>query len=52
MTVADTIRLTPDEITALSSEQIQELPTILDVLEYLSGIENVGMQSMLDNQVP
>lgn len=52
MTVADTIRLTPDEITALCAEQIQELPTILDVLEYLSAIENAGMQSMLDNHIP
>lgn len=47
MTVEDTIRLTPEEIEHLSDEQKQQLPTIIEVLEYLSAIENANMRKNL-----
>jgi len=52
MSIEDTIRMSSDEVMALTAEQIQKLPTMLDVLEYLSVIENQNVQSMLGNTIP
>ena len=40
MSVPDTAALTPEEIEHLSPNRIKQLPTILDIVEYISTIEN------------
>ena len=47
MTPLETTRLSPEQIKSLSEDQIQELPTILEVLEYLSSLENTNMRNDL-----
>lgn len=47
MTPLETTRLSPEQIESLSEEQVQELPTILEVLEYLSSLENTNMRNNL-----
>ena len=47
MTIEETTRLTPDEIENLSDEQKRQLPTIVNVLEYLSSIENANLRKNL-----
>lgn len=47
MTPLETTHLSPEQIKSLSEEQIQGLPTIMEVLEYLSSIENTNMRKNL-----
>lgn len=48
MTVEETMQLRADDVKSLSAEKIKELPTIIEVLEYLSCIENQEVQKTLD----
>ncbi len=48
MTVYDTINLSSEEILHLSDEQKRELPTILDIVEYVSSLENAEMRKYLN----
>lgn len=47
MSVPDTAALTPEEIEHLSPNRIKQLPTILDIVEYISTIENRQMREDL-----
>ena len=47
MTVLETTQLTSEQIKALTDEQKKDLPTIIEVLEYLSSIENANMRDNL-----
>ena len=47
MTVLETTKLTPDELKTPSRDLIAQLPTILDVVEYISALENVEMRKLL-----
>lgn len=47
MTVLETMQLCPEEILNLSSSTIQNLPTILDVIEYFSTLENINMRQTI-----
>ena len=48
MGVIETATLTPEEIKHLSLDQIKHLPTILDIVEYISAIENRRMREELN----
>lgn len=47
MTIDEVARLTSEEIQNLSDEQKRQLPTIVDVLENLSAIENANLRKNL-----
>ncbi len=47
MTPLETIVFTPEQIAGLTKAQKQELPTIIDVLEYISSLENANMRKNL-----
>jgi hypothetical protein len=46
----ETTYLTPEQIKLLSDEQKKELPTILDVVEYLASLENDNMRRNLQKE--
>ena len=51
MTVLDTTKLSSDDIQHLTDEQKADLPTILDIVEYVSLLENAEMREHLNSKV-
>lgn len=51
MTVIDTTKLSSDDIQHLTDEQKADLPTILDIVEYVSSLENAEMREHLNSKV-
>ena len=51
MTVLDTTKLSSDDIQHLTDEQKADLPTILDIVEYVSSLENAEMREHLNSKV-
>lgn len=47
MTVLETTQLTSEQIKSMTDEQKKDLPTMIEVLEYLSSIENANMRDNL-----
>ena len=48
MTILDTSKLSSEDILHLTDEQKAKLPTILDIVEYVSTLENAEMREYLN----